>query len=168
MSNPAVSFQAACAEFQVLGCIPYAKQDNVRMVTRRVNGGYNGLAERTVWLRKWKECLDGVEAPAWKPRAAPDDAPTMLGSKITQGSLVTGGLGVAGTVSQVAQFASTTTETVSTASDNVQLVVQTVKPFMGIDPHTWMVIGISLGVATIIGVGFVLWQRYKKLRDQGV
>jgi putative chitinase len=169
MANPQVSFQAACAEFRELGCLPYAKKDNLVMVTRRVNGGTNGLAERTVWLRRWKDCLDGVQVPAWKPRAAAvDEAPTMLGSKITQGSLVTGGLGIAGSVSQVAQFASTTTDTVSTASDNVQLVVQTVRPFLGLDPHTWAMIGIAFGVASVLGVGYVLVQRYLKLRDQGV
>lgn len=70
LEDPAVSFKVAAAEFVALKCLPAAELDNIALVTKRVNGGSNGLAERTVWLRKWKKCLDGVEEPAWQPRAA--------------------------------------------------------------------------------------------------
>lgn len=75
LENPATSFKVAAAEFVALKCLPPADADDVRLVTRRVNGGANGLAERTVWLRKWKKCLDGVDEPAWAPRAADPEPP---------------------------------------------------------------------------------------------
>jgi len=85
LENPAISFKVAAAEFVALNCLPAAEQDNIALVTRRVNGGSNGLAERTVWLRKWKRALDGVEEPAWKPRAAdPEPAKLSLADQIIE------------------------------------------------------------------------------------
>jgi putative chitinase len=49
--------ECAVAKFVQLGCLPYAKNDDVKKVTEKVNGGDNGLAERTDWLRKWKASL---------------------------------------------------------------------------------------------------------------
>lgn len=77
LENAAVSFEVAAAEFVALQCLPAADADDVGLVTRRVNGGTNGLAERTVWLRRWKTCLDGIEEPPAAPRGAePEAAPT--------------------------------------------------------------------------------------------
>lgn len=111
LESPAVSFECAMAEFVALKCLPAADADDVRTVTRRVNGGLNGLAERTVWLRKWKAALRGsatddapeaieaeIEAsvpPPAEPRAGESDqvAP-MTQSTIGNGALVTGGGGI--------------------------------------------------------------------------
>ena len=38
----------------LLGCLPFCDKDNVEAVTRRVNGGYTGLASRKAWLAKWE------------------------------------------------------------------------------------------------------------------
>ncbi|HVK54084.1 MAG TPA: lytic enzyme [Burkholderiales bacterium] len=46
--------QVAVSEWVVKGCNALAEQDNVRAVTRAINGGLVGLAERTDWLRKTK------------------------------------------------------------------------------------------------------------------
>lgn len=51
---PSVALEIAAAEFKSLGCLPYCDADNVMAVTRRVNGGYTGLASRKAWLEKWK------------------------------------------------------------------------------------------------------------------
>ena len=60
LEDAATSFRVAAQEFVALNCLPAADADDVVMVTRRVNGGRNGLAERQVWLRRWKAALDGV------------------------------------------------------------------------------------------------------------
>jgi putative chitinase len=68
LENAAISFECAVAEFVALNCLPAADADDVDTVTLRVNGGRNGLAERKVWLRKWKAALASASAP----EAAPD------------------------------------------------------------------------------------------------
>lgn len=45
------------ADFINCGCLPFAKEDNIIMVTKRLNGGLTGLAERKIWLARWKKIL---------------------------------------------------------------------------------------------------------------
>ncbi|WP_051383434.1 hypothetical protein [Bradyrhizobium sp. WSM3983] len=172
LEDAGTSFRVAAAEFKALGAMPYADRDDVTGVTLKVNGGRNGLAQRTVLLAKWKEALPGVEEPVQRPRGAPEPADKALSqSKIMQGATVTGGLTLLGTGAQVAQYAQTTSDAVTTAkgaADNMVNVVQTVKPFLGLAPSVWVGVAIGCGVAALIGCGYVMWQRYLKLRDQGV
>lgn len=44
----------AAAEWNARGCNPLADQDDIRKVTRAINGGYIGLSNRTEWLRRTK------------------------------------------------------------------------------------------------------------------
>lgn len=64
------------ADFIACGCLPYAERDDVTGVTRRLNGGTIGLAERKAWLVKWKAAL-GAAPLLWTvdaPPLAPADA----------------------------------------------------------------------------------------------
>lgn len=94
IADPEVSFRVAVAEFVALRCVGPAEKDDVRTVTRRVNGGTNGLAERTVWLRKWKAVLADPKArgePAPLPRGAePPPEKLLIQSKIAQAAGVIG------------------------------------------------------------------------------
>jgi putative chitinase len=45
----------AAAKWAARGCNAFADQDNVRRVTRAINGGLIGLADRMEWLRLTKE-----------------------------------------------------------------------------------------------------------------
>jgi putative chitinase len=75
VNNPATALECGVADFIMCGCLPYAKQDDVRGVTHHLNGGYIGLDERTRWLDRWKLALD-VKADE------PDDDGTLAyGSK---------------------------------------------------------------------------------------
>lgn len=172
LKDPKISFMAAVAEFARLKCIPAAKADNVVLVTKRVNGGRNGLADRQVWLRKWKECLDTLDAPEMAPRFAEvDTTPSLLGTRTGQISTITGGAAVVSTVSQVGDYASSVTDTVSVVKDSGVQVVETVrvvKPFLGLSAHTWMQIGIGASVAVIIGVIAIAIYRHLKIKHQGV
>lgn len=38
-----------------------ADRDDIRVITKRINGGYNGLADRESWLRKLKPLIDRVD-----------------------------------------------------------------------------------------------------------
>jgi putative chitinase len=52
--NASWCLQVAASEWVAKGCNALADQDSIRSVTRRINGGYIGIADRTDWLRKTK------------------------------------------------------------------------------------------------------------------
>lgn len=169
LENPTISFKVAVAEFIGLGCVQPAKRDDIRAVTLKVNGGTNGLADRTVWLRKWKEALDGVEAPIPAPREAElDKPPSFLGTRTGQLTTVATTASTVATVSQVAQQASTVSDQVQVVAENGKQVVETVKVvtnFLGLSPHTWAQIGIAAAVlclAAAIGIGVYRWLKIKE------
>ena len=48
------SLAVAAAEWASKGCNAFADQDDIRKVTRAINGGLIGLSDRTEWLRLTK------------------------------------------------------------------------------------------------------------------
>jgi putative chitinase len=52
--DPAWTLKIAAEEWMASGCNAFADQDNIRRVTKAINGGYIGLAERRDWLAKAK------------------------------------------------------------------------------------------------------------------
>lgn len=52
--TPEVAIKVALTYWQDRGITPLAQEDNIRAVTRRINGGLNGLADRRRYLRKLK------------------------------------------------------------------------------------------------------------------
>jgi putative chitinase len=63
---PTTTLEVAATEFQKLGCLPFCDADNIKAVTRKVNGGYTGLADRQHWLELWKPVID-QEVPDMVP-----------------------------------------------------------------------------------------------------
>jgi putative chitinase len=57
VNDPARFLECGVADFILCGCLPFAKVDDVLGVTRRLNGGTVGLAQRQMWLAKWKAAL---------------------------------------------------------------------------------------------------------------
>jgi putative chitinase len=55
--DPAHFLECGVADFVLCGCLPYARKDDLRGVTKRLNGGYIGLSERRAWVSKWKRAL---------------------------------------------------------------------------------------------------------------
>ncbi|MEA2888697.1 MAG: putative chitinase [Bradyrhizobium sp.] len=67
VNDPKRFLECGVADFILCGCLPFAKADDVLNVTRRLNGGTVGLAQRRAWLAKWKAALGSgpvVFAPA--------------------------------------------------------------------------------------------------------
>jgi putative chitinase len=187
IADPVVSFTVAVAEFVALGCVgPASRMETVR-VRRLVNGGTNGLAEVQVWVQHWAGALPEIDVPPIAPRGADTDNKTLMGSKIMKGVASTAGSAVIAGAAEVAKSGNTTTQTVDVSSitDHIQhahdtittvqstvdagkVLVQTVKPFLGLPANLWATIAI---VAVIVAAGMLAytgWQRWVKLRDEGV
>lgn len=54
VNDPQRFLECGVADFILCGCLPFAKKDDVLNVTRKLNGGTVGLAQRKVWLVQWK------------------------------------------------------------------------------------------------------------------
>jgi putative chitinase len=57
-SEPAVAVKVALEYWKDRKLNKWADKDNIRAVTRRINGGYNGLADRKHYLTKTKKAFD--------------------------------------------------------------------------------------------------------------
>ena len=57
---PANALECGVADFILCGCLPFAQADDVRGVTKHLNGGFTGLDERTLWLARWKTALGSL------------------------------------------------------------------------------------------------------------
>lgn len=55
--DPKYFLLCAVSDFVNCGCLPYARKDDIYNVTKFLNGGTIGLADRKVWLAKWKKAL---------------------------------------------------------------------------------------------------------------
>lgn len=72
VNNPGLAFapqsalEVAACEFQYLKCLPACDADDIRTVTKRVNGGYIGIDSRRAWLAKWKLAIP--ELPGELPK----------------------------------------------------------------------------------------------------
>jgi putative chitinase len=75
--DPKHAFELGVADFVGCGCLPYAEKNDLRGVTRKLNGGYNGLRDRHKWLIAWQRALQDVEFP--KPTKKPATATEKAG-----------------------------------------------------------------------------------------
>jgi putative chitinase len=83
VNDPQRFLECGVADFVLCGCLPFAKADDVLNVTRRLNGGTIGLAQRQAWLAKWKAALGSapmVLAPAPAPHAPAPVSPPPSGA----------------------------------------------------------------------------------------
>lgn len=55
--DPMYFMQVSCGDFDMCGCLPWAKKDDVVAVTKKLNGGTIGLSHREAWLVTWKRAL---------------------------------------------------------------------------------------------------------------
>lgn len=63
VNEPANALECGVADFVTCGCLPFANADDVKGVTKRLNGGLTGLDQRAAWLTRWKAELGG-QAPS--------------------------------------------------------------------------------------------------------
>jgi putative chitinase len=70
-SDPRYALELGVADFVICGCLPYAEKDDVLDVTKKLNGGTNGLASREAWLKRWKLEIPDIGAGAGPVAQAP-------------------------------------------------------------------------------------------------
>lgn len=162
LEDPAISFRVAVAEFVKLGCLPPARKDDCRTVTRRVNGGYNGLADREVWLRKWKAALGVTDdkpcdvPPPAEPRGGESDQPKPLQqSKIAQAGGAIGTVAVGDAISTASDVAAQVTVAKDTAAD---LGILDIMIRLGQTPRFW------IAVLIIVLIGGIIYWRWRDHR----
>ncbi|MBC7579845.1 MAG: glycoside hydrolase family 19 protein [Tardiphaga sp.] len=83
--DPRYFLECGVFDFVHCGCLPFAEADDILNVTRRLNGGTIGLAERKAWLAKWKAALGDAPLELASPPLAPDSPtakPTTLSTFI--------------------------------------------------------------------------------------
>ena len=76
--DPKYFLECAVSDFINCGCLPYAKNDDIVTVTKKLNGGYIGLGERKAWLAKWKAAQVSVPVAPMiilPPGPTPPDVP---------------------------------------------------------------------------------------------
>lgn len=74
VNDPRYFLLCGVADFVACGCLPFAEADDIVGVTRRLNGGTIGLAERRAWLARWKAALVDLPVVA-APPLVPDGQP---------------------------------------------------------------------------------------------
>ena len=57
LTAPDTALECGVADFILCGCMPFAEKGDVVNVTKHLNGGLNGLAERERWTAIWKQEL---------------------------------------------------------------------------------------------------------------
>jgi predicted chitinase len=74
-ANPENSVRIACEYWKQKGLNGWADRDDVNEITRRINGGYNGLQDRKNCLAKAKANLSGTMTPPKAPPAPVETIP---------------------------------------------------------------------------------------------
>ncbi len=57
VNAPENALECGVAAFINCGCLPFAEADDVSGVTKHLNGGFEGLDQRKLWLTRWKAAL---------------------------------------------------------------------------------------------------------------
>lgn len=96
--DPRFFLLCGVSDFVNCGCLPFAKADDVLNVTRRLNGGTIGLAQRKAWLAKWKAALG--DAPVVLA-ASPPLAPALPSTRPPEPATAPAGAPPSSTVSRI-------------------------------------------------------------------
>jgi putative chitinase len=169
VASPTYALEIAAAEFKKLGCLPFCDKDNIEAVTRRVNGGYIGLASRKAWLEKWKATLaaatsETADPPAETPVVPSDEPPPVDVPRGSDDSLPPGVDHPKGkTMMSDSSTWATILGTLTAIGTTLGSAVDALRPLL-IDYRT---IGAVLAVVGIAGV-VILYKNRAQLRDSHV
>jgi putative chitinase len=148
VNDPETALEVAACEFVNLKCLPACDADDIRKVTRLVNGGYIGIDSRRNWLAKWKLALP--EFPGELPKT--DTGTTEIndthlpreadGDKANKG-MATSTEGWAAIIA-----------TITTIATSAGQMISSIKPLIS-DPTT-------LAILAVIGTGACLYIWFRR------
>lgn len=144
-SNPEVSVRIACEYWKAKGLNAWADRDDVVEITRRINGGRNGLSQRRTYLAKAKKIdfFDGAAAlglmlvaPVTDPEEPDEEVPDAP---------------IAAMPDRPLWRSTEIMTTVSTAAAGL----------LGALQSPWAVAGM-LGLVIIAGAAYLIWKRTQR------
>lgn len=110
-AKPSIALQIACEYWKSRKINALADKDDVVGVTKKINGGTNGLLDRKAHLALAKRMWDGHTGDdLLQPKPEPKPEKTMLQSKQGNGAIAIGALGSLGAVKEVAEQAQEATD----------------------------------------------------------
>lgn len=71
--DPKYALLPALHEWDECDCNRHADNNDIRKITRCINGGYNGLKDRQAWFDKIWPIANGSPDPAWSSASADED-----------------------------------------------------------------------------------------------
>jgi putative chitinase len=87
VTNAKFALLPALAEWKESDCNALADKNDLAGITRRINGGYNGKADRQAWFNKIYPLLRGdANAPAWKDAEEDEYIRTVQEQLVTLGA----------------------------------------------------------------------------------
>lgn len=157
VNDPANALEIAACEFQDLKCLPACDADDIRTVTKRVNGGYIGIDSRRAWLSKWKLALP--ELPGQLPTAVAD----IDQLSDTQLPRQADGDPAKKTMAESTEGWAAIVTTITGISTAVGQFFDSLKPLLA-NPATITI----LAVVAICAGGYLFWRRRQRLIEDHV
>lgn len=146
------ALKAALAEWDHKGCNDLAAADDLKAITKRINGGYNGLDSRRQWLtrarRVWRDGLPG-DAPIRPP---PETMAQSTTGNTSIGLATGGGLTTANEISVA----------MAKVADKGTFSAEALLLALLSSPAFW------IGVITIVGAAYIWLERRRRLLQHGV
>lgn len=152
--DPEIAVQIACEYWKSRGLNALADKNDIVAITKRVNGGLNGLADRrALFNTAWSLWGNQDRTPA--------PAKSIVTSKTANATVATGtasGIGLAAAYEAGKDAVSKASEIKDAAESAGNLV--------GISGNMALLIGCVLIIA--VGCAFIIWDRKRKLETEGV
>lgn len=148
--TPLAALRAALKEWDEKRCNELARADDIKSITKRINGGYNGLADRRARLEKARRVWPVLAADGRRP------VTSMMESTTARAAEVTGAGGTVTTATEV----STAVAKASQADGGLTLSGFLVA--LASSPTFW------LGVITVAAAAYIWLERRRKIIVHGV
>jgi putative chitinase len=152
-ADPKTALRIACEYWKSRGLNKWADANDIKAITKRINGGFNGLADRKAnFVIAWRIWGGGVDRPAPKPL-------TKSTEMAAGGAAATGGTIGVGAAFEVGKEAARNAQDVKEAVNDAGTMV-------GFDGSMALLVGAFLIFA--LGVGYLLVKRYRRNRTEEV
>jgi len=151
LETPAFAARSAAWFWQQAGCNQLADSNSFQLITRKINGGLNGYAQRVAY---WETARRVLDTPAIQPLASSDISKSPE-AWITGSTAVVGG---GGAVSQLVDL-STNIQQVASAGYSVSGVIGSLKAILGSAALPWLLLILVSAIA-----GWLLWKHWRDLK----